>query len=1479
MNRGKDLLYNQLIDTIDYFGDYYLDLNNNDNNIILDLPILNTIFNDMNISIIYNHQKKNEIKDLGEGFKLNHYMTCSGNINSFIIERNDSTIDIISGFHLNQLENGDLASINYNDLGDDDYEVYGASITTNDYNRISLDIDKKYPNYIIYKNNETINYTFINNILQTIYNSKGDILLFEYNNSNYISKITYKRNNTLLNEIDFSYTNTKLTSIIVKNGLYNLKEIYISYNTNYINFIYKNCSTTINSFKIINNSLDKIIEIQDDINTLLNIEYNNLYTRVYDKYSIISNNNYIDYYFVDNKLKYIKDNKNNYSYFEYNNYKLVYSVEDINTILDNSNIYNNWSLNNSLLLNSESEYTLFIISSSITTIEINNNVYSNSYIKSITFKPNSGLNTINFNSYTSESIILLIENKDYIKYTYDNRSRINLEKRLNNSVTYTYDNKGNVTNILKEEYNKELLTLNYYDTNSNIIRQILKEDNVIKEYKYFTYNQSKRLERVYVVDTNNITELTPISDLTLEEIQYNEYNNYLLISTKEYGIKKEYTYDNRFRVSKITIGVVSNNTFIKNKEIINNYDNYDRLEFETIKTYNYQNNDYVLENEITIENYKLEFNTLYSRIIENNVSLNTYNFTYDTHKRIKEEKNNNIIINSYEYNLNNDIESINKNNNEYEFEYNNEGLISNVLLNDNNYESYTYDNKKRVTRIDDYISNNYKTYSYDNKDRLTYIYDTNGYIREFISYDSNNNVVTKKYTSNRPYNDINYLYRNNQEINKEEIYEFDTKKEYDEILFDNNMISLKGVKPINSPEASYEKINGITHLNLDTDYLTYKFNNRNNLTLLLKYYLDDLNDRNILLLDDGSYEIKIFVENQKLYYKVPTQNKTYLRDLNTGSHTLVLSMGVEEVDLGDGDTLDETVIYVIYDNSNNSYSYSGKTLDYIPFNYFETKIYNKVELILYELIYSSNSLINQMNSLINYDIYHITKEYDINNDKLINQEIFKEAITNTNQRTNILNIEYVYDEENITGININNNSIKFESSYNTSGEIISNILKINNQVEYNHEYNYDKSNRLISDELNNYEYYNNGDIKSVTNINNNSSIIYNYSSNKLTSIIDNNITYNVSYTNNFYISSFKGNNYTYTNNSLTGYSNNNSNYSYTYNSNGLRISKTNNVTNQTTYYIYDESDNLIIEYKNNQYVYYIYNKNELIGFKYNNIRYYYIKDICDRIVLVVDESGNIKCKYDYSSYGNIINIVEDSSISGINNMKYKSYYYDNESELYYLKSRYYSPYLKRFISPDSLSNLDYNDINGYNLYFYCNNNPIMFIDPNGNKSFFNRLVRFFEDHIIPRIEKNGDTITFHNQTFNPYTPGLELLLFSIKSKDRSFKSVLLEYELHKGAEIIFFGPKILDFTLGKFGYDDVPIISDLANLYDRAEDIDIEDSPYWLTNIFGINKESYTAKITAGIVYAATTSPASLALKGGRKLYGKAKVKIKKWLK
>ncbi len=98
-------------------------------------------------------------------------------------------------------------------------------------------------------------------------------------------------------------------------------------------------------------------------------------------------------------------------------------------------------------------------------------------------------------------------------------------------------------------------------------------------------------------------------------------------------------------------------------------------------------------------------------------------------------------------------------------------------------------------------------------------------------------------------------------------------------------------------------------------------------------------------------------------------------------------------------------------------------------------------------------------------------------------------------------------------------------------------------------------------------------------------------------------------------------------------------------------------------------------------------------------------------------------KYVYDAWGNHIvktydengdEIESTNHVGHINPIRYRSYYFDTETGLYFLQSRYYDPQTGRFISMDDISYLEPETINGLNLYAYCGNNPVMRVDPNGN---------------------------------------------------------------------------------------------------------------------------------------------------------------------
>ena len=145
-------------------------------------------------------------------------------------------------------------------------------------------------------------------------------------------------------------------------------------------------------------------------------------------------------------------------------------------------------------------------------------------------------------------------------------------------------------------------------------------------------------------------------------------------------------------------------------------------------------------------------------------------------------------------------------------------------------------------------------------------------------------------------------------------------------------------------------------------------------------------------------------------------------------------------------------------------------------------------------------------------------------------------------------------------------------------------------------------------------------------------------------------------------------------------------------------------------YYYDNEGKLI---KQSNGIQYIYDKSGVSGFRYERGEYIYRKNAQGDITHILDYCENVVAEYAYDAWGNCTIIKDTAGIAEVNPFRYRGYYYDAETGLYYLKTRYYDPEVGRFISQDDVSYLDPEHINGLNLYAYCGNNPVMFTDPNG----------------------------------------------------------------------------------------------------------------------------------------------------------------------
>lgn len=191
--------------------------------------------------------------------------------------------------------------------------------------------------------------------------------------------------------------------------------------------------------------------------------------------------------------------------------------------------------------------------------------------------------------------------------------------------------------------------------------------------------------------------------------------------------------------------------------------------------------------------------------------------------------------------------------------------------------------------------------------------------------------------------------------------------------------------------------------------------------------------------------------------------------------------------------------------------------------------------------------------------------------------------------------------------------------------------------------------------------------------------------------------------------SYEGNTFEYEGRRLVKYNG----VTYKYDIDGKRISKNGN--GYATKYYYN-GDKLIAE-DGDVTLDYLYDENNLLlGLIYQNRKYFYIRDAFQNILGLVDLNGNVVVKYKYDLFGNLIDISgsEASTIGKYNHFRFKGYYFDEESNMYYCKSRYYVPEWGRWLNLDSPSFLDATSVTRLNLFAYCENNSVTNVDYNGN---------------------------------------------------------------------------------------------------------------------------------------------------------------------
>ena len=205
---------------------------------------------------------------------------------------------------------------------------------------------------------------------------------------------------------------------------------------------------------------------------------------------------------------------------------------------------------------------------------------------------------------------------------------------------------------------------------------------------------------------------------------------------------------------------------------------------------------------------------------------------------------------------------------------------------------------------------------------------------------------------------------------------------------------------------------------------------------------------------------------------------------------------------------------------------------------------------------------------------------------------------------------------------------------------------------------------------------------------------------------------------------YLGANLTWRGRQLKKYVDGSTTVSYLYDANGLRGSKTVNGVKSTYTYV---GDKLVYESRSDGKEFYFFydSYNNLTAIRYisgSTDNYYYVTTNLQGDVLGIYTGGGVLlASYEYDAWGNctVTSHNANFTIGEDNPIRYRGYYYDSETGLYYLQSRYYDAEIGRFINSDNITDSG-SGILGYNTFIYCANNPVNGADPSGH-NFFKKL--------------------------------------------------------------------------------------------------------------------------------------------------------------
>ena len=165
---------------------------------------------------------------------------------------------------------------------------------------------------------------------------------------------------------------------------------------------------------------------------------------------------------------------------------------------------------------------------------------------------------------------------------------------------------------------------------------------------------------------------------------------------------------------------------------------------------------------------------------------------------------------------------------------------------------------------------------------------------------------------------------------------------------------------------------------------------------------------------------------------------------------------------------------------------------------------------------------------------------------------------------------------------------------------------------------------------------------------------------------------------------------------------------FVYNADGLRVQKTVNGV-ATKYTLHGK--NVVHMTSGTDELHFFYDaQNRPAVVVYNGTAYAYVKSLQGDVVAILDENGNAVVSYGYDAWGAPLWCTGElaETLGKVQPFRYRGYVFDEETGLYYLRSRYYNAERSRFVNADDC-------FSEKNLYCYCINAPVERCDPSGHE--------------------------------------------------------------------------------------------------------------------------------------------------------------------